>query len=298
MWIPNLRSASEFTFGVAISMLAVTPTQAADNYASGECHVLSRPYNDSAQIYPTSSAASYLVMLLGGDPQKNLDRVGGSFEGGEITIVKAPKHGEEDMFFIDLPNADVQPIIVAQSASIETSKANSSGYYATSGVCQVMLENKGVTTKEVSTIYASKMLFDYLISARSHVIQALILNDPDLAEGYSSGVVPQYLLKNTRINYYDLDPATIVITVLEAPKNGKLVDGVDYYIPNQGFIGRDQFVLQGEVKNRKVKLIYYVNVLNSNAFDKIRDDLVAQSKVRSSYCPNDTQWMFPLDGKK
>jgi hypothetical protein len=35
-----------------------------------------------------------LTQYLGGDPDKNLNKVGGSFEGGKVTIVKAPRHGK------------------------------------------------------------------------------------------------------------------------------------------------------------------------------------------------------------
>jgi hypothetical protein len=48
MWIPNLRSATELILGVAISMLAVPPTQAAD-YAMGESRTL-RYFENSAPI--------------------------------------------------------------------------------------------------------------------------------------------------------------------------------------------------------------------------------------------------------
>jgi hypothetical protein len=95
MWISNLRSTSELTLGVAISVVAVSPSQAADDYALGECIVVGGQYVTEGQgIRPISNAASYLVMHLGGDPDKNLDRVGGTFEGGEITLVKAPRHGK------------------------------------------------------------------------------------------------------------------------------------------------------------------------------------------------------------
>jgi hypothetical protein len=95
MWIPNFRSASEFTLGVAISIVAVSSALAADNYVLGKCYVVQGPYvTEGKGIHPIFNAASYLVMHLGGDPDKNLERVGGDFEGGKITLVKAPQHGK------------------------------------------------------------------------------------------------------------------------------------------------------------------------------------------------------------
>ncbi|GHU34158.1 hypothetical protein AGMMS50256_27400 [Betaproteobacteria bacterium] len=92
MWIPSLRSVSELTFGIAISMVAVSPTQAA-GYAIGECRVV----NDSGRkgIRPFYDADSYLGDFLSGDLyKKNRDKVGDSFEDGEITLVTPPQHGE------------------------------------------------------------------------------------------------------------------------------------------------------------------------------------------------------------
>jgi hypothetical protein len=91
MWIPSLRSVSELTFGIAISIVAAQPVEAA-GYAIGECLVV----NDTGrkEILPFYDAGSYLEDFLSGDLyKKNRDKVGDNFEGGKITLVKAPRHG-------------------------------------------------------------------------------------------------------------------------------------------------------------------------------------------------------------
>jgi hypothetical protein len=92
MWIPNLRLIAELTFGVAISLVAAQPVEAA-GYAIGVCRVAKN--TERKQIFPFSDAGSYLEEFLSGDLYKeNRNKVGGSFKGGEITLVKAPQHGE------------------------------------------------------------------------------------------------------------------------------------------------------------------------------------------------------------
>ncbi|MDR2000452.1 MAG: hypothetical protein LBP94_02825 [Zoogloeaceae bacterium] len=215
-----------------------------------------------------------------------------------------------DMFFIDLPPADYQqPVtIVAQSNAPHTSQKRESGYYARVGVCNAILAPKiDISSfKEIITRDSDdsdpdvRLSYKYTISPKLDVYQAFYLVDPDLVD-YRGQPIPAEVLVNDRFDYTSIDLVDgIKIKTLESPKHGTLLNfkyGY-YYFPNQAYIGSDRFVLEGEAEGHRVQLIYHIHVLKSDAFDKIKDDLVAQSRIRYKYCPNDTEWLLPGSKKR
>jgi hypothetical protein len=65
-----------------------------------------------------------------------------------------------------------------------------------------------------------------------------------------------------------IDPATAIITVLQQPKHGSLEPnsrgdwGDAKYIPNDGYLGNDSFVMQVKGNGYTVKLKYFIAVTN------------------------------------
>lgn len=89
MWMPNIQRTALLT-SAAVTVVAVSPVQAADNYAFGRC-VISRP-DSGTEIRPTYAADSYLTTYHRNDPRYQ----GFSFDrdDAKVTLVKAPSHGK------------------------------------------------------------------------------------------------------------------------------------------------------------------------------------------------------------
>ena len=105
---------------------------------------------------------------------------------------------------------------------------------------------------------------------------------------------PMVYVNNYYLNEEKIDWGTATITVFQRPKHGHIEPDSSgswtgaKYLPNDGYLGNDSFVIQVEGNGYKVKLNYFLAVAN--------DDTVAVYKLNPA-CKG-TYWKISQDGNR
>ena len=174
----------------------------------------------------------------------------------------------------------------ASQSSAQPTRANAK-FYSTMGICHVA---EKVTSTE------DKQRYDDELKVEFTAWEAIALHNPYYVQNgrlSDNEYARQKIKETSAFNFYDIDPGTAIVKVLQQPKHGKLIinqkesfiDTNGYsYKPELNYIGNDKAVFLVNLANRNIKVIYYFKVPSEALPDTY--NFQDTEKYLRKYCPS------------